>query len=188
MLTFLSFSVSKENIEHEVTDCTFCDCKVKRSVSLAEFLSFLENITVEKTEDVKRIDIDRIDPCVLGRHLTTNWSTFQIDFLNWNCHFQKHKPKFWGTWSLPSLVPSNMYVHTISVSEKEDIAWKVNVSLVLSAPLSTMKLYGEGRRDLILTPSVGFLIQLAWNFNLEKCIQKQVPTFFHSPSFLFSLF
>ena len=55
---------SKENIEHEVTDCTFCDCKVKRSVSLAEFLSFLENITVEKTEDVKRIDIDRTNPCM----------------------------------------------------------------------------------------------------------------------------
>ena len=54
---------SKENIEHEVTDGTFCDCKVKWSVSLAEFLSFLENITVEKTEDIKRIDIDRTDPC-----------------------------------------------------------------------------------------------------------------------------
>ena len=53
---------SKENIEHEVTDCTFCDCKVKWSVSLAEFLSYLENITVEKTEDVKRIEIDRTDP------------------------------------------------------------------------------------------------------------------------------
>ena len=66
MLTFLSFSVSKENIEHEVTDCTFCDCKVKWSVSLAEFLSFLENITVEKTEDVKRIDIDRTDPCLMN--------------------------------------------------------------------------------------------------------------------------
>ena len=53
---------SKENIEHEVTDCTFCDCKVKWSVSSAEFLSYLENITGEKTEHVKRIDIDRTDP------------------------------------------------------------------------------------------------------------------------------
>ena len=53
---------SKENIEHEVTDCTFCDCKVKGSVSLAEFLSYLENITVEETEDVKEIEIDRTDP------------------------------------------------------------------------------------------------------------------------------
>ena len=62
MLTFLSFSVSKENIEHEVTDCTFCDCKVKWSVALAEFLSYLESITVEATEDVKEIEIDRTDP------------------------------------------------------------------------------------------------------------------------------
>ena len=55
---------SKENIEHEVTDCTFCDCKVKWSVSSAEFLSNLENITVEETEDVKEIEIDRTYPWV----------------------------------------------------------------------------------------------------------------------------
>ena len=82
--------MSKENIEHEVTDYTFCDCKVKWSVSLAEFLSFLENITVEKTEDLKRIDIDRTDPwcvparCLLQivspmlRYLITWWSSYDL--------------------------------------------------------------------------------------------------------------
>ena len=51
----------------QVTDCTFCDCKVKWSVSSAEFLSYLENITVEETEDVKEIEIDRTDPWVNSR-------------------------------------------------------------------------------------------------------------------------
>ena len=36
---------------------------MKWSVSSAEFLSYLENITVEETEDVKEIEIDRTDPC-----------------------------------------------------------------------------------------------------------------------------
>ena len=65
---------SKENIEHEVTNCTFCDCKVKWSVSLAEFLSYLENITGEKTEHVKRIDIDRTDPWKMGQNVYKIWA------------------------------------------------------------------------------------------------------------------
>ena len=57
-------AVTIKNISHDVTDCTFCDWKMNWSVSLAKFLSHIENITVEKTEDVKRIEIDRTDPWV----------------------------------------------------------------------------------------------------------------------------
>ena len=57
-----NISCYNQNISHDVTDCTFCDWKMNWSVSLAKFLSHIENITVEKTEDVKRIEIDRTDP------------------------------------------------------------------------------------------------------------------------------
>ena len=59
-----NISCYNQNISHDVTDCTFCDWKMNWSVSLAKFLSHIENITVEKTEDIKRIEIDRTDPCL----------------------------------------------------------------------------------------------------------------------------
>ena len=74
-----NISCYNQNIEHDVTVCTFCDCKMKWSVSLAEFLSYLENITVENTEDVKRIEIDRTDPCF---EASADWfvQVLQINF------------------------------------------------------------------------------------------------------------
>ena len=68
-----NISCYNQNIEHDVTDCTFCDWKMNWSVSLAKFLSHIENITVEKTEDVKRIEIDRTDPCL------ENWSLYNVE-------------------------------------------------------------------------------------------------------------